>query len=86
MTKHQDSFQDSQQESRSTDPRGPSETHISSGGDAKTPPDPGGQADVQGSSNRNSKLPEASNQDGSKDPKAPAQTTRANSAQVDPAS
>lgn len=86
VTKHQDTFQDSQQESRSTDPRGPSETHSSSGGDAKTPPDPGGQADVQGSSNRNSKLPEASNQDGSKDPKAPAQTTRVNSAQVDSAS
>lgn len=86
VTKYQDTFQDSQQESHSKDPRRPSETHSSSGGDVKTSADPGGQADVQGGSNKNSNLPEGSDQDGSKDPNSPAQTTRANSAQVNPAS
>ena len=86
VTKNQDTSQDSQEKSSSTDPGRPPEIHSSSGGDGETPGDPSGQSDVQDGSNKDFNLPDGSNQVGSKDPNSLAQTTGANSAQVDPAS
>ena len=86
VTKNQDTPQDSRQKSSSTDPGRPSETHSRSGGDGETPGDPSGQSNVQDGSNKDFNLPDGSNQVGSKDPNSLAQTTGANSAQVDPAS